>query len=199
MIETYKYDFSFTAASLRLPDMVLVADALLHGRTIDYTNELGNGKAATGKRMLNEYQNRLGKLSQPLLEILVNGDLNSQKQIAFVAICKKSLFIRDFTIEVLREKFLLFDYQITESDYLSFFRRKFDLHLEMETLTDLTQKKIKQVLFKILEQVGLINNIKDKIIQPVLIEQNVKMAIAYDNPNWIKVLLMSDLDIKDIV
>ncbi len=195
MIETEKYGFSFTASSLRLNEMILVASAIIEKRKIDYINDLGGGKSTTGKRMLMEFEKRISNLTPRQTDILVNGDFLSQKQIAFLSICKTYLFIRDFVVEVLREKILVFDYQITEGDYISFYRRKLDLHPEMDTLTDITQKKIKQVTFKILEQAGIIDSIKSKVIQPQIIDRKVTDAIVSDNPNWLKVLFISDMDI----
>ena len=195
MLENIKYDFSYTAASLRLQEMILVAKAFSEKRTIDFTNELGNGKSSTGKRMLAEFQKRINQLTPEQLNILIDGDLTSQKQIAFLSICKSYYFIRDFILEVIREKYLVFDYQITAGDYISFYRRKLEIHPEMEKLTEITQKKIKQVIFKILEQSGVIDNIKSKIIQPQLLDEKIINAVILDNPNWLKVLLTSDMDI----
>jgi hypothetical protein len=195
MIETEKYSFSFTTSSLRLNEMILVAIAIAEKREIDYINELGGGNSKTGRKMLSEFEKRISNLTSEQVEILVNGDFLSQKQIAFLSICKTYLFIRDFVVEVLREKILVFDYQITEGDYISFYRRKLDLHPEMDTLTDITQKKIKQVTFKILEQAGIIDSIKSKVIQPQIIDIKVTDVIVSDNPNWLKVLFISDIDI----
>lgn len=196
MIDTDKYDFSFTALSLRLNEMLLVAEAAKGGKEIDYVNELGGGKSSTGKRMFSEFKKRLAFLTPKQIEILLESSLVTQKQIALVSICKSYGFIRDFVIEVLREKLLLYDYEITEGDYISFYRRKFELHEEMDSLTELTEKKIRQVTFKILEQAGLINDIKSRIIQPQIIEFKLIKAIVQDNPNWLKVLLLSDMDIE---
>lgn len=198
MIDNEKYGFSFTASSLRLNEMILVATALAEKRELDYINELGGGKSTTGKRMLVEFEKRMTNLTPRQADILINGDFLSQKQIAFLSVCKTYLFIRDFVVEVLREKILVFDYQITEGDYISFYRRKLDLHPEMDTITELTEKKIKQVTFKILEQAGIIDSIKAKVIQPQIIYKKVMDAIALDNPNWLKVLFMSDMDITAI-
>ena len=148
--------------------------------------------------MLSEFEKRISNLTPKQTDILVNGDFLSQKQIAFLSICKTYLFIRDFVVEVLREKILVFDYQITEGDYISFYRRKLDLHPEMDTLTDITQKKIKQVTFKILEQAGIIDRIKSKVIQPQIIDRKVTDAIVSDNPNWLKILFISDMDITTL-
>lgn len=195
MIETEKYSFSFTTSSLRLNEMILVAIAIAEKREVDYINELGGGNSKTGRKMLSEFEKRISNLTSEQVSVVLNGDFLSQKQIAFLSICKTYSFIRDFVVEVLREKILVFDYQITEGDYISFYRRKLDLHPEMDTLTDITQKKIKQVTFKILEQAGIIDSIKSKVIQPQIIDRKVTDAIVSDNPNWLKVLFISDLDI----
>jgi hypothetical protein len=69
-------------------------------------------------------------------------EILSQNKLPFV--CMQNVFIiRDFVVEAIREKILVFDYQITEGDYISFYRRKLDLHPEMDTITELTEKKIK--------------------------------------------------------
>tara|TARA_B100000795_G_C22738904_1_gene414468 strand:+ start:338 stop:940 length:603 start_codon:yes stop_codon:yes gene_type:complete len=198
MVSTNKYDFSFTASSLRINELRLVALHQFEGTTIDYVNELGNGNSSTGKRMFAEFNKRLSFITKDELGILVNGDFTSQKQIAFLSVCKAHSFIRDFVVEVLREKLLVFDYEISEGEYISFCRRKSDFHSEMDSLTELSQSKIKQVTFKILEQAGIIDDVKSKNIQPQLMDNNLIVAIVMDDKQWLKVFLMSDMDIKNI-
>ena len=193
-----KYDFSFTASSLRLNEMLLVARATKDEVDVDYTNDLGSGKSSTGKRMLSEFKKRISHLTPLQLDVLLNSDLVTQKQLTFVSVCKSYSFIKEFVVEVVREKLLVNDYQISDGDYISFYRRKFDLHEEMDSLTELTEKKIKQVTFKILEQAGLINDIKSRIIQPQIIDYKLIKALVQDNPNWLKVLLVSDMDIQRV-
>ena len=158
MVTVETYDFTFTASSLRLNDMRLVATHQLESTQIDFVSELGNGKSSTGKRMLAEFNKRLSFLTKDEMEVLVKGDLTSQKQIAFLAVCKAHAFIRDFVVEVLREKILVFDYEITEGEYHSFYRRKSELHPELELRTDITQNKVKQVVFKIKPLLHQIDN-----------------------------------------
>lgn len=191
-----KYDLGFTASSLRINEAILVADANFNSREIDYINELGNGKESTGKRMLREFQKRLSNLTPEQLEIHADADLTTQKQMAYLSVCKAYAFIRDFVVDVVREKYLLFDYQLTEGDYISFYRRKAEQHPELEKITDKTQNKIKQVLFKILEQSGIIDNVKTKMIQTQLLEDRLVKVIVSDDPDWLKVFLFSDMDIE---
>jgi len=193
-----KYQFTFTAASLRLNDFVQVARLKKINQEVDYVNLLGAGKSTTGKRMITEYNKRLATLTDEQLSVLIDGYLSSQKQIAFLAVCKTYAFIRDFTVEVIREKLLLFDYEVSDGEFTAFLRRKTESHPELEKITDKTTYKIRQVTFKLLEQAGIIDNIKNRQIQAQLIEKDVRKSIANDNKEWFKVLLLSDLDIKNI-
>ena len=129
MIRLPKYKLSFTAASLRLNEMVKVARTASDMGVSDLRKLEDSGvvfssvKSGTSNREFREIRLRLEKLLPEQTDILINGDLESQKHIAFLAVCKHYSFIRDFTIEVLRDKALVFDYTINESDFNSFIDR----------------------------------------------------------------------------
>ncbi len=167
MVMPEKYDFSYTGFSLRVNDMARVAKVLGEGGLIDL-EALGEGKTSTGKKRLNEIGKRLKKLTAKQNGILIDGELQEQRHIAFLSVCKAHLFIRDFSVEVLREKLLLNDQRISEGEYVSFFRTKAELYPEMENLTESSRKKIRQVTFKILEHAGIINNVKQRITTSLL-------------------------------
>ena len=154
-----KYRFSFTASSLRTRAFVSVVEYLDGNRDEDIELVLGMGKRSTGKRMFVEMQKWSERLTSKQKEVLLNGDFKTQNEIAFIAACKYYRFIRDFVLEVVREKYLVYDYEITLGDYLSFFRRKAEENQEMYELSEITQNKVRQVTFKILEQDGLMNNV----------------------------------------
>jgi len=199
-----KYILSFTAASLRLNEMVKVSKtAKEEGESdLNVVKEsgvvFGSVKNRTTDREFREIRKRLEKLTPEQKNILINGDLNSQKQIAFLAVCKHYAFIRDFTIEVIRDKVLLFDYQLHESDYNSFINSKILLHPELEEFSESTRKKAKQVMYRILEQAGIINNAVEKTIQPQILQQGVINALLKEDPVWLKIFMMSDKDIKQL-
>jgi hypothetical protein len=195
--QTDKYEFSFTGANLRLQDMLTIGKSEEGGTDLNTTIDLGRGKSSTGKSIYSKLLKRIKALTSLQLYLLLNSDLISQKHIAFLSVCKCHGFIREFVIEVIREKYLVFDYEVNEADYISFYRRKNELHFEMDTLKIYTQKKIRQVTFRILEQGGLIDNTKNKIIQTQIIDQKVLSAIIADNPEWLKLFLMSDIDINN--
>lgn len=197
MAKSNKYNFSFTAFSLRVNEMVKFSEAIKLNQSMEMI-DIGNGNKHTGQKRTVEIKKRLKQFTDRELELFISGDFITQKQLAFLSVCKSHSFIRDFAVEVLREKLLVFDYQISEGDYISFYRRKSELHPEMEKLTEITENKIKQVTFKILEQAGIIDDVKSKMIQPQLLDANVINTIASDNKQWLKVFFMSDMDIENI-
>jgi len=195
-----KYNFGFTAASLRLNETINIERAFRKGGYSAYEEILnkeeliGKGNKRTSIREFRELTNRLKTLTTKQKDVLVNGDLVSQKQIAFLGACKNYRIIREFVLDVLREKILVFDYQLTESDYLIFERKK----PEVEQLAVTTRKKVKQVLLKIIEQAGLIDNNVRQMIQPQLLQQQVADIIMEDSPDWLKVFLYSDPAIQKL-
>lgn len=197
--EIHTYDFSYTGYALRIKEMSRVSNLILNGEDFDAADELGRGKETTGKRSLSEIQKRLNILSSKQKDILVNGDLISQKQIVFLAVCKLHFFVRDFVVEVLREKFLVFDYQFTEGDWLSFVRRKQEAHPELDEKSESSIYKIRKVTLQILEEAGLIDSVKEKNIQPQILDRDVIKAVLEDDPVWLKIFLFSDTDINDMI
>src|SRR5690554_3542217 len=121
MNQIHKYHFGFTAASFRLNETVNIERIFRAGRYAEYNDIenreeiIGKGNKRTGIREFRELISRLQKLTPEQKNVLINGDLTVQKQITFLGVCKHYSFIRDFTLEVIREKMLVYDYQLTES------------------------------------------------------------------------------------
>lgn len=197
MVVESTYDFSFTGFSLRFKEMVKVATARTQSIEFNAVQEIGNGNTSTTKKFLNEINKRLSSLTQEQIDLFINSDLQTQRQIAFLSVCKVHGYIRDFVIEVLREKVLIYDYEISEGEYLSFHRRKLEVHSKMNDFSDSTHKKIRQVLFKILEQSGIIDDTKNRQIQPQILDSHLMKVIANDDKEWLKIFFVSDMDIKN--
>lgn len=158
----------------------------------------GSVKSGTTERQFREIRKRIEGLTSIQIELLATGDLVTQRQIAFLAVCKHYAFIRDFVVEVIRDKTLVFDYQLRESDFNSFIKNKQQVHPELDDFEESTFTKAKQVMFHILEQAGIIDNPESKRIQPQILNQAVQKAIALDDRNQLRYFLLSDRDIQDI-
>ncbi len=204
--KTKKYGFSFTAASAFVNETMQVA-TLYHqeknweivlNRVVE-ENILHKTKVATAKREFTEIKKRIELLSPAALELLVNGSREDATYMIWLGIVKAYTFISEFVVEVVRPKVLMFDFEITTRDYQVFLEHKSIEHDELNKISELTQYKIKQVLFKMLEQVGIINNSKDKIInRPFLTEQIIELIVE-DNHILLKNFLLSDMEINEAI
>ena len=121
MIEsTFKYEFSLTASSLRVNEMILFATKYINEGLLEFKSD----KGTTNKRMVSEFKKRIDNLTVNQQELLLNSNFSNQKQLAFLSACKTYSLLRDFVIEVVREKYLIMDFNLSDTDYISFIRRK---------------------------------------------------------------------------
>jgi hypothetical protein len=196
-----KYKLSFTAASLSLSESVKIAEVFLGCQDWDETtriikenNLLQSRTNSRTTRVLHELIPRLKNLSMKQIELLAEGDLKEQKHLLWFAICKTYSFIQEFAIEVLHEKFMSLNLEITELDYTVFFNRKADWHEELETITPMTKYKLKQVIFRILKQVELLSA-DNKIIQ-VMLSSRLIDVLRPDAPMSFQIFPISPSDIQ---
>lgn len=161
----------------------ILADNLLQSRT----------QSSTARRA-REICYRLETLTAKQLQLLSNGSVQEQLYLLWVGICKHYLFIKEFAVHVIREKFLRMDLLFTPQDYDIYFDEKAEWHEELEQLTDSTKAKLRQVLFKIMREAEILS--KDNMIIPGLLTQELAQVLAQDNPDWLTVLPVSDADIQ---
>jgi hypothetical protein len=194
---------SFTVASLRLNETIKIAQfEIEHGlnnykEIKDADVVFGGIKSLSFEKTFYQIRKRIETLTHDQKNILIYGDYMSQKQIAFLAFCKCYQLVKDFTIEVVREKILMFNYQINESDFRLFILSKQQQFPKLENYSENTLNKARQVMFLVLEQAGIINNVRDKIIQPQLIHTSVIKSVFDDDRSLLKIFLLSDSDIKN--
>jgi Putative inner membrane protein (DUF1819) len=155
-------------------------------------------RAVTSKREFAELQLRLATLTNKELEFLAEAKSEERKLLCMIAFGRTYSFFRDFIEEVLVEKVSLFDFHLNDRDYFTFVNRKQIDHEELEQLADSTKKKIKQVVFKVLEQAGIIDSIKTRNIQIPHIGRSFEKMIYEANPNDLKLLLYTDQRIATV-
>jgi hypothetical protein len=202
MVNIDKYNFSFTACTLRLTNFVRlfehvgIRDEKIDLASIDQEEVLAKGNRGSSKREMQELLKRYNSLTIMQKELFQEGTLDERKQILFIGVCKSNSFFRDFVIEVIREKFIVFNHHLEESDFNTFLNRKAELHEELEGFAESTVKKAKQHLWKILEEAGLIDSITTKQIIPQWLSPKMKEVIIKDDPQYLKLFLFSDADIN---
>lgn len=157
------YSFSFTTGSLFFQESVEVATLFLRLRNWTsvrdavLTDNLLHFKTTNSlKRVYREVASRLKLLCEAELNLLVCGTAQEQAHVLWIAVCRRYQLIADFAREVVRERYINFKTTLDHGDFDVFFNRKAEWHSELDRVADTTRVKGRQIVFKMLKEVGLL-------------------------------------------
>lgn len=146
-------------------------------------------------RTAHELLHRMKTLNTGQLSLLVAGTRQDQQQILWLAACKQYPFAREFAMEVVREKYLRFDWNVSYADFDAFYYAKCEWRKELARITESTRKKLRQVLFLMMTQAEILS--PARVIIPTVFSRPVARAIAEDDPGYFSVFPISDTDIRN--
>jgi len=196
-----EYVMSFTAGALLHRESVRIAEAFAHKRDWAALRQAGLAEnllqtrsQRTSKRLFGEIIARLKRLTESQLALLAHGTEEDQRHILWLAICKRYPFIREFAIEVVRERFLQLGQPITQGDYESFFSAKAAWHPELEGYGSSTREKLRQNLFKMLRDAGLLAI--DGHVIGVFLSSAVVQALVRDSVENLMVFPVREEDVE---
>ena len=117
---------------------------------------------------------RVDVLDDYLLGRVVEGTVQTSKQIALYSILKNDLLFFEFMNEVYREKILLSELVVTDKDFSIFFTRKMEQSEQVNKWKEYTFYKLKQVYKRILGEAGFAKREgKDILIIPQIMDEDV--------------------------
>ncbi len=197
------YIFSYTAATLMLHETDEVMKKYLEYKDWEKVKDLvveenimQKQSVSSRKRVFAEIKRRIESLTSQQLEYVNEANSSDIRNLIFLSILKTYRFIYEFMAEVISKKVLMFDYKILNSDYETFFESKKYAVEQLENITEATQYKLKQVLFRILEEAMIIDNTKSKnILKPHLSSEVIELILK-DNPTYLKAFLYTDYEIE---
>ena len=197
---------SFTAGAAMLNEMHAVAEALLAcdgdwERTKDKTfkeNLMEKEKMSSNVRYFALMKQRLEVLNAAELDMLVNGTVAVRRLIVLLAICKAHSFIYDFISENVRDCFYNQYEKISHANFNEFYNEKKYEHPEIEQVSELTVTKMRQVVFRILEQTELIENAESGILRRPYLSEAIERMVVKDNPKWLAIYLYSNNEINNL-
>ncbi|MER8027060.1 DUF1819 family protein [Glutamicibacter protophormiae] len=186
-----RYLLSFTTGGLLARESAILA--LLYVELRDWAqvrdtaveeNLLQTRTRSTGIRRVRETVNRLSVLSNHELKILADLTAAERGHVMWAAACRRFELIGEFAEEVLRERFLTLAGTVSYEDYDSFYRAKAMWHAELDDVTDLTYKKLRQVLFRMMAEAGLLN--AQGVIEPALLSARVAECLTKSSPSDVR-------------
>lgn len=171
----------------------MLARLLVDGKDLNELSpsDLIRDKSKTQQREFSEFKKRLAVLNSTQLEILSNGTYPEQQMITHLALVKTYAIYKDFCEDVLLRKTMVYDMVLTDWDYNSFVSQKRMEHPELDRLAESTQKKVKQVVILMLQQVGLLEGSNLQIKTPFL-PLSVERSILDDDATLLRSFLYDD-------
>lgn len=200
MVHT-KFSMSFTTGTLLYRASVTIAE--LYDDMRDWNavrdkviaeNRLQMRTLNASKRICREVTSRLKLLTPAQMEIVREGSRQEQHYVLWLALCKRYRFIYDFAVEVVREKYLRLDFDLSYDDYDAFFNAKAEWHPEVERVTDTTRKKQRQFVFKMMREAEVLS--EHHHIIPAMLTPRLVEAVGQDDLAHLAVFPVSDIDVR---
>lgn len=188
MMTEAAYKMSFSTGGLFVNESVQLAR--LHQKGENWGDTIVRGlsegaaalpKAVSNRRTLREIANRISCLTSEELSFLVErADRPEQEALLWVAACRAYRFIREFTIEVIQERFLSYRLDLPLDSFDHFFEAKAEWNAALLSISRSTRLKLRQVLFRMLREAGVIDGADN--IRPAYITSSVRALIESENP-----------------
>jgi hypothetical protein len=161
-------------------------------------NLMQKDKESSNVRYFALMKQRLETLNKEELSMLVNNTVAVRRLLVLLAICKAHPFVFDFISEQVREGFYNQYEKITYANFNEFFNEKKYEHPELQRVTEQTVAKMRQVVFRILEQTELIEDADSGILRRPYLPEALERLIVKDDPKWLAIYLYSNNEISSL-
>lgn len=182
------YRMSFTTGGLFLNESLTVAQLHVEGepwqKTVTRAMEQSATslpKTASNRRTLREISNRLRTLTHDERVFLLDGAARTDQQaLLWLATCRAYRFVREFSVEVIRERHLSHQMDLPLVSFDILFEAKAEWDEGLEALSPSTRLKLRQILFRMMREAGILSN-KNRI-QVAILSPRLKAMIEDTNP-----------------
>lgn len=192
-VRQVQYKMSFGLGGLFVNESLIVARLHVEGEPWEQTirRALDEGatslpKIASNRRTLREISNRLRQLNAEERRFMLHeADRTDQQALLWLAACRAYRFVGEFAVEVIRERYLSYQFDLPLETFDILFDAKAEWNDELAKLSVSTRKKLRQVLFRIMREAEILSGddrIQTAILSPrlkVLLEQNTPGELAY--------------------
>ena len=181
-----RYNGALTREQFLLREMRIVAKLRLEGfsdeEIVDKVWEQNLFQYPTEKLLKNKAQaclRRLNALNETplLIDILARGSVNEARQAALIAMMLKSALLSEFMVSVIGEKYRILDRTLSRKDLSVFFLRLQQQDQDVAGWSVSTVEKIKTVILNCLKETGYIKDVREGILYPVYLPEQMTQAI----------------------
>ncbi|MGO7398521.1 DUF1819 family protein [Rhizobium ruizarguesonis] len=193
MVPKRKYRMSFSIGGLMVNESIALARQCRPQET--WPNARGRlvsegissfPKLASKTRVLREVFDRISQLTQAERAFLLeDADRFEQQALIWLSVCRTYDFVREFAIEVIDERFLSWRLDLGHEAFDRFLAEKADVDTSLSQLSPTTCAKLRQVLFRILRESGVLS--AEGRIQQIWLSTRIKTLIQEHCPEDIRV------------
>lgn len=172
------YSTKLTAEPFLYNETKIIGEYLLSGENVQELkrknieeNLIKHKKQGSVKRTNAPIFRRLEAMNDDILENFVYSDVETSKYLLVYAIMKTDKLVRDFIIEVYKDKIIMRNEYIEKYDIDRWYEMKKESSFSLKNKSDITNSKAKQVIMKILQDSGMVvkeTNNRFRIIKPLL-------------------------------
>lgn len=173
-----EYSTKLTAEPFLYNETKIIGEYLLSGENVQELkrknieeNLIKHKKQGSVKRTNAPIFRRLEAMNNDILENFVYSDVETSKYLLVYAIMKTDKLVRDFIIEVYKDKIIMRNEYIEKYDIDRWYEMKKEFSFSLKNKSDITNSKAKQVIMKILQDSGMVvkeTNNRFRIIKPLL-------------------------------
>ena len=184
MLEQFHYDSDLIGGSLMVRESRIIADLLLQQATaeqwqqaIQLENVLQKRTAASAQRNATAIRKRLERLEPDFWKALRDGDDELATQVAFCGALERNLLLLEFMETVLRDAYTSQAEQLDSYVWLDFLEERSQRDPDIVDWKESSKKKMGQVVFRMLAEVGYLKSTRKLELQRVIIRAELRMLL----------------------
>lgn len=195
-MQKFRYDSDLIGGSLLVRESRVIAELLLQGpdddewqREIQVENRLQKRSLATAKRQARALRQRLERLDQPFWRAIRDGDEQLATQVAFVAALERNLLLVEFVETVVSDAYTVKAEKLEPYLWGDFLEERAERDTDIASWTESSKKKMGQVVFRMLAEVGLLKSTRNPKLQHILVRPEVNVLLDESRRYRIKACL----------
>ena len=176
----FRYDSDLIGGSLMVRESRIVAELLLAGvddaawkTAIIDENRLQKARPASARRMAQAIRKRLVRLPEPFWQVLHDGDDQLATQVAFCAALARNLLLVEFLETVVADAFVTQAERLEPYQWDDFLADRAYRDPAISGWTASSRRKMGQVAFRMLSEVGLIESARSRRLRPLMLRPEV--------------------------
>ena len=195
-MQTFSFGSELIGGSLQERECRVIADSLLQqaspglwAEEIQQHNRLQKRSPASARRVAQALRKRLERLDQPFWRALRDGDDELATQVAFCAALGRNLLLVGFVETVVRDAYLTRSETLEPWHWNDFLDERSHRDATIETWTESSRKKMGQVVYRMLAEVGLLRSTRSMQLQTMLVRPEVRTLLDDSYRHRIKACL----------